>query len=559
MLTPEIVLQWNVVPGASTYNVYRGATKASVSDTPYATGITAPAPISGSPFSMTSCATGTSGSTLYTGTFSNGGSNAFAGRSFTVTGFTNAINNGTFLCTASTITTITLGNPSGTAETATAFAAVVTDPIAHVTYTDLAVIPGRSYFYEVTCVSRGVESADSLGIESAPVPFDFTPISPDLNGLDNFSVLAASTITNTGSTTILGDVGLYPGTSITGFPPGALSGLIHTADFVSATGQGTAQTLYNALQAYAPTATLAGDIGGMTLAPGVYKSTSSLAITGELQLDAGGNPNAVWIFQIASTLTTAASNSTIVMTNGGNAGNVFWQVGSSATIGTATTFTGCVVAQASITVNTGASVSGRLIALVGAITLDSNSIILFDSAPFMLYAAGNEYVAGEIIFDTTSGLFEVVSTAGVAGPFVFALSSVADAVSGSAVYTGVISGGAGNALVGHTFSVTAFAGTTVTASPNNGTFLCSGSSATTLTLNNPAAISEVSSGTATDMAPARGPFPTVPGVYTTDGTVVWYSVSPVGVFLQLPLPPSPPNVPPTAPAAPTGLIITLET
>jgi len=124
-------------------------------------------------------------------------------------------------------------------------------------------------------------------------------------------------------------------------------------------------------------AVLPADAGGLTLAPGVYKTTSSqpsLGITGNLTLDGGGNANAVWIFQIVSTVTTAAGNSQIILANGANSHNVFWQVGSSATLGTNTTFAGTIMAQASITLATGATLNGRALARTGAVSLDSNPV-----------------------------------------------------------------------------------------------------------------------------------------------------------------------------------------
>jgi hypothetical protein len=136
-------------------------------------------------------------------------------------------------------------------------------------------------------------------------------------------------------------------------------------------------TAYNYAAAAAGGAVLTADIGGQTLAPGVYKTTSaqpSLGITGDLTLDGGGDSNAVWIFQIVSSLTTAATNSQVILTNSATAQNVFWQVGSSATLGTTTTFAGTIMAQASVTLGTGATLNGRALARTGAVTLLSNPV-----------------------------------------------------------------------------------------------------------------------------------------------------------------------------------------
>jgi hypothetical protein len=136
-------------------------------------------------------------------------------------------------------------------------------------------------------------------------------------------------------------------------------------------------TAYNYAAAAAGGAVLPADIGGETLAPGVYKTTSAqptLGITGNLTLDGGGDPNAVWIFQIVSSLTTAATNSQVIVPDDPTAHNVFWQVGSSATLGTTTTFAGNIMAQASVTLGTGATLNGRALARTGAVTLLSNPV-----------------------------------------------------------------------------------------------------------------------------------------------------------------------------------------
>jgi hypothetical protein len=196
-----------------------------------------------------------------------------------------------------------------------------------------------------------------------------------LGAATSFAILGASTVTNTGNTVITGDLGLYPGTSITGFPPGTVSGTIHDTDAAAQAAQAAALATFTAGNALPGGVTLPGDIGGTTVTPGVYKSASSLGITGTVVLDGGGNPNASWIFQIGSTLTTAAGNSVVSLINGANAANIFWLVGSSATLGTNTTFNGTIIAQASVTATTGANVTGgRLIALTGAVTLDTNHV-----------------------------------------------------------------------------------------------------------------------------------------------------------------------------------------
>jgi ice-binding like protein/Big-like domain-containing protein len=196
---------------------------------------------------------------------------------------------------------------------------------------------------------------------------------PALGRDTSFAVLAGSTITNTGPTSITGDLGLSPGTSVTGFPPGVVNGATHVADAVSVQAKSDLTTAYNTAAAQPCTSTLTGDLGGRRLTPGVYCYPSAAVLTGTLTLDGGGDPNALFLFKVGSTLTTATS-SRVTLVNGGPCG-VHWQVGSSATLGTDTVFVGTMLVNTSITLNTGASLlSGRVLAQTGAVTLDSNHI-----------------------------------------------------------------------------------------------------------------------------------------------------------------------------------------
>jgi hypothetical protein len=187
------------------------------------------------------------------------------------------------------------------------------------------------------------------------------------------SVLAGSAVTNTGSTVVSGDVGVSPGTAVSGFPPGLASGAIHTADGPAAQAQTALTAAYVDAAGRSGSTSVAGDLVGQTFTAGIYKSTSSLAISGDVTLDAHGNPDAVFIFQISSTLTTGSS-SHVVLANGAKACNVFWQVGSSATLGTFSVFKGNILALTSITITTGVNLEGRALARNGAVTLDTDVI-----------------------------------------------------------------------------------------------------------------------------------------------------------------------------------------
>ncbi len=197
-----------------------------------------------------------------------------------------------------------------------------------------------------------------------------------LGGAGPFAVLAGSTVTNIGLTSVTGDLGVSPGTVVSGFGPGVIVGTIHAGDPTAATAIADLTTAYDdaAGRTLCRITVAAPNLGGQTLAPGLYWSGSSLEITsGTLTLDAGGDANAVFIFQSASTLTTT-SGLGIVLAGGAKASNVFWQVGSSATIGTSSAFFGTIMADQAVTLNTGATLDGRALARIAAVTLDANVI-----------------------------------------------------------------------------------------------------------------------------------------------------------------------------------------
>ena len=212
----------------------------------------------------------------------------------------------------------------------------------------------------------------------------------DLGTAAGYAVLAGSTVTSTGPTIVSGDLGLSPGTSVTGFPPGLMNGGVQkVANPAAVQAKSDLTAAYDEAAGQAPaTPVAASTLGGLTLTPGVY-SGGALDLTGTLTLDAQGDSGAVFVFQAASTLITASA-SRVQLVNGASPCNVFWQVGSSATLGTATSFKGTILALASITVNTGASVEGRLLARTAAVTLDSNAITkpACSSPPDREFAAG---------------------------------------------------------------------------------------------------------------------------------------------------------------------------
>jgi Ice-binding-like/Bacterial Ig-like domain len=286
---------------------------------------------------------------------------------------------------AATINTTTFTLTMGGASVAGAVTYVAATNVA--TFTPSAALAPSTAF--TATITTGAQDPFGNGLAANFVwTFTTSPTCPPpasaipLGAACGFGILAGSTVTNVAgtATTVSGDVGVWPGAAITGFgAPASITGAFHAGDAVAMTAQGDLTTAYNDAAGTAGGAVLTADIGGQTLPPGVYKTTSaqpSLGITGNLTLDGKGDPNAVWIFQIVSTLTTAAGNSQIILINGANSHNVFWQVGSSATLGTTTKFSGTIMALSSITITTGATLNGRALARNGAVTLDTNTVVV---------------------------------------------------------------------------------------------------------------------------------------------------------------------------------------
>ena len=312
----------------------------------------------------------------------------------------------TAVITATFNKAMNLATISASTFTVTSAGAGVSGQVTYISATNVAVFTAATLPANTTLTATITTGAkDTFGhplaaakiwtfTTSAPCPL---PVPPTSGAACTYGILAATTSTNTGASTVRGDLGLSPGSSVVGFQDspantyvgggthsgglGLVTGTIHLTDPPPASPTSAAAAQAALTVAYldlagrtAPApATAAGDLGGLTLAPGLYKSTSTLGITGALTLDGGGNANAIWIFQIASSFTTAGSSS-IVLAGGAQSHNIFWQVGSSATLGTNSTFNGSILALTDITLKTGATLNGRALARNGAVALDTNMV-----------------------------------------------------------------------------------------------------------------------------------------------------------------------------------------
>jgi len=211
---------------------------------------------------------------------------------------------------------------------------------------------------------------------------------PPLGTAAGFALLGGSTISNIGPSVVTGNLGVYPGIALVGFPPGVVNGTTHVGDAVAMQAQADATIAYNALAGNACNTNLTGqDLGGMTLIPGVYCFSSSAQLTGTVTLNGLGNSQSVFIFQIGSTLTTSSAAS-VNLINGADACKIFWQVGSSATLGSGSSFVGTIISQASITMVNGTTLAGRALARNGAVTMDTNDVQFPSMAEWYNYGFG---------------------------------------------------------------------------------------------------------------------------------------------------------------------------
>lgn len=232
----------------------------------------------------------------------------------------------------------------------------------------------------------------------------------------NFAVLGSSTVTNTHYSVVNGDLGLYPGTSVTGFPPGVVNGTQHITDGTAGAAKISAQATYDCLSTLPRPTRLLADIGGTTVTAGTYDFASSVGVTGILTLDGEGDPNAIFVFQIPSTF-IPATYSVIQVTNSAQPCNVYWLVGSSATLSIGSTTVGNIIAVASVTLNTHATLTGRAFALTGAVTMDTNTITRCDCSinPCTMYTTTTTTTEVPITTTTTTIAETTTTTTTIGG------------------------------------------------------------------------------------------------------------------------------------------------
>ena len=298
----------------------------------------------------------------------------------------------------------------------------------------------------------GVAALATLAALALGAPAAHAAVAINLGAADSFAVLGGTTVTSTGVSTLTGDLGVSPGTSVTGFGLGigtVTGGSIHAGDSLAAHAHGDLATAYDVAVLRTPDQPAIGALDGLTLSPGVHASGSTLTLAGTLTLDAGGDPGAVFILQAGSTLGTAAG-SQVLLTGDAQACNVFWQVGSSATLGATSLLRGTILAHTSITVGAGVTINGRALARDGAVTLDNDAVSLSPCAgslsntapaiaPFAATLTGLTQTVHAAV-----GAWSVVDTRGSGAGYLVTVSATAPTVGGSLAAAGT---GAGLTLI----------------------------------------------------------------------------------------------------------------
>ncbi len=323
-------------------------------------------------------------------------------------------------------------------------------------------------------IAAFVAALPALFLAAGPSSAATSPVLLATSG--NYSVLAATTVTNTGSSVLDQSVGLSPGLSVTGFPPGVVTApsVIDAGNAAAAQAQSDLTVAYNDAAGRSLTSTTAADLVGLDLGPGVYAGPSkgALALGGTLTLDGGGDPSSVFIFQTDSSLTTATASS-VVLTNGAQECNVFWQVGSSATLGTNSDFAGNILAQTSVTVNTDVTVHGRALARTGAVTLDTDTFTAptcDQSVPTTTAGGSTTTTAGG---STTTAVGSSTTTTG--GPTTTTTGGPTTTTTGGSTTTAV---GSSTTTTGGSTTTTTGGSTTTTAGGSTTTTLAAGSNTT---------------------------------------------------------------------------------
>jgi len=358
-----------------------------------------------------------------------------------------------------------------------------------------------------------------IGLTASP---SFAQIS--LGTAQNFGVLGGSAVTNTGASTVNGNVGVSPGSSVSGFPPGTVvGGAIHSNDAVAMQAQNDLTTAFNNIASTPCTVDLTGqDLGGLTLTPGVYCFATSAQLTGALTLDALGNANALFLFKTGSTLTTSTASSVTVINNGGSSCNkVFWQIGSSATLGTGSSFVGDILALTSITLTTGSNTNGRTLARNGAVTLDTNNVNTCGVSVCPIITVNPATLPNGSVGTAYS---QTVSASGGTPPFSFAVSS-------GSLPTGLLLNSGSGAITGTPTAPGTFT-FTITATDANG---CTGSRLYTITIASPGCPAIVLN--PTTLPPGMAQTPYVQTITASGGTAPYtFSIAagalPAGVTLN---------------------------